>query len=220
MKLELDFESKSPFLPPITIPLNVSTFNKFKELEYIVLEKEKEILEKYVPFRENDSKEWLTNRQYSYNLLDYSEEYPVLVEFKKFIYESYIEYCNSIGAPVESVYSNCWANIIKNNGRTITAHAHAHAHIDAPLNHAYVSGNICINAVDTKTHYANPFLPQSSYGLKNIPGDLILFPSWVSHWVDENLSDTPRVSIAFDIITEHVYNLPRSVKNNFRKLQG
>ena len=218
MQLELEFESKSPFLPPITIPLNVSTFNKFKELEVLILEKEQEILDNNDPYPAIDSRDWLTNRLFSYNLFDYSEEYAVLVEFKKFVYDSYVEYCNLIGAPVETVYANCWANVIRNNGRTISAHDHADAHIKAPHNYAYVSGNICINAIDTKTHYASPFTPKISYSIVNVPGELILFPSWVSHWVDKNLSDTPRVSIAFDIVTEHVYNLPRSVKNNFRKL--
>lgn len=218
MQINLDFESKSAFLPPFSIPLNVTKFDKFKEIENLVLEKEQEILDKHKPYPETDSKDWLTNRLYEYNLLDYAEEYPVLLEFKKFIYESYVEYCNSVGAQVETVYANCWANVIRNNGRTISAHTHSDAHIDAPLEYSYVSGNMCITAIDTKTHYANPFLPKRSYSVRNIPGELILFPSCVLHWVDQNLSDTPRISVAFDIVTEEVYNLPNSLKNNFRKL--
>ena len=136
------------------------------------------------------------------------------------MYESYVEYCNSIGAPVETVYANCWANIIRNTGRTISAHNHADAHIDAPLEYSYVSGNICVTAIDTKTYYANPFIQKISYGIKNMPGELILFPSWVVHWVDKNENDEARISIAFDIVTEEVYNLPSESKNNFRKLNG
>lgn len=220
MIVNLEFDSKSPFLPTFTIPLNVTTFDEYKELENLVLSKEQEILSNNKPYPAHDCNDWLTNRLYSYNLLDYSNEYPVLNKFKKFILDSYTEYCNSMGAPVESVYVNCWANIVRNNGRTISAHHHADAHIDAPLDHSYVSGNICINAIDTKTYYANPFIQKISYGVKNMPGELVLFPSWVLHWVDEHKSDIPRVSIAFDIVTEEVYNLPSKSKNNFRKLNG
>jgi hypothetical protein len=218
MRIDLEFESKSPFLPPFNIPLNISKFNNFEQLRVLVLEKEQEILNTYKPYPENDSKDWLTNRLYAYNLFDYMEEYPVLIEFKKFIYDSYVEYCNSTDSPVENVYANCWANIIRNDSRTISPHTHTDAHIGAPLEYSYVSGNICITAIDTKTYYANPFIHKTSYGISNTPGELVLFPSWVLHWVDENKSETPRISIAFDIVTEHVYNLPSDHKNNFRKL--
>jgi hypothetical protein len=218
MKIDLVFPSKSEFLPEFTIPINQTIFNEYKQLEKVVLEKEIHILENNKPYPEHDSIDWLTNRLYSYNLLDYSDEYPVLVEFKKFIYNSYVEYCKIMGAQVQRVYANCWANIIRNDGRTISPHTHSDAHINAPLEYSYVSGNICINAVDTKTYYANPFLPKQSYAIKNVPGELILFPSWALHWVDKNESSIPRISIAFDIVTEEVYNLPKALKNNFRKL--
>lgn len=218
MRVNLQFESKSPFLPELSLPLNITTFNRFKELEILVLEKEQEILDNNDPVPPTDSRDWLTNRLFSYNLFDYVEEYPVLIEFKKFIYESYVEYCNSIGAPVETVYANCWANVIRNNGRTISAHEHSGAHIKAPHNYAYVSGNICVNAMNTNTYYSNPYLPKQAIPIKNIPGELVLFPSWVTHWVDQNLSDTPRISIAFDIVTEYVYKLKKELATNFRKL--
>lgn len=218
MRVDLDFDSKSQFLPRLTVALNISKFDRFNEMEKLVLEKEQEILDNNLPYPETDSKDWLTNRLYAYNLLDYSDQYPVLLEFKKFIYESYVEYCNNVGAPIEEIYVNCWANIIRNNGRTISPHTHADAHINAPLEHSYISGNICINAINTKTYYANPFIPKRSYAIKNIPGELVLFPSWVLHWVDQNASEIPRISIAFDIVTAEVYNLPDALRNNFRKL--
>jgi len=217
MRFELEFPSKSAYLPAFTIPLNKTVFDSYKELEKLVIEKENDILINK-PYPENDGLDWITNRSYSYNLLDYHEEYPVLLDFKKFIYDSYIEYCEFMGAPIQTVYANCWANIIRNNGRTISPHTHSDGHINAPLEYSYISGNICINAIDTKTYYANPFLPKQSYAINNIPGELILFPSWVLHWVDKNMNDTPRISIAFDIVTEEVYNMPTSLRNNFRKL--
>jgi uncharacterized protein (TIGR02466 family) len=53
-------------------------------------------------------------------------------------------------------------------------------------------------------------LPDSAYNQLNpinssrvlvdpIPGKLIAFPSWISHYVEPNLSNSDRISIAFDI---------------------
>jgi ectoine hydroxylase-related dioxygenase (phytanoyl-CoA dioxygenase family) len=52
--------------------------------------------------------------------------------------------------------------------------------------------------------------------IDNIPGEMILFPSYIVHWTDQNTSKTPRISIAFDIITEEVYNMIDN--HNFRVL--
>lgn len=225
MKLDLDFPSKSPFLPAFSLPLCITKFERYEELGRLVLEKEQEILDSTNPDPENGPRDWLTNRLYDYNLLDYADEYPVLNEFKAFILESYIEYCRIMNAPIESpVYVTCWANVIRNNGRTISAHSHSDSHKDAPEEYSYVSGNICVAADDTRTYYQNPFLPKhlgkggQAYGIKNIPGEATLFPAWTMHWVDEHHSSEPRVSIAFDIITEEVYNLPSKRKPTFRKL--
>jgi hypothetical protein len=213
----LKFPSKSPFLPSFEIPVGITTFDNYKKLGDLVLEKEQEILKNNKPYPANDDYNWLTNRLYDYNLFDYSEEYPVLNEFKQFIKNSYLKYCSEFGTNPSECYVNCWANIIREN-RTISPHTHSDAHINAPLEYSYVSGNICIAVNNTKTFYGNPFLPKQSIAVKNIPGELILFPSWVNHWVGNNNTPEPRISIAFDIVTEEVYNLPSEQKNNFRKL--
>ena len=215
-----EFESSSPFLPTFQVPLLKTQFGEenTKLLRDMVLAKENYILETTKPYPSTDDYDWLTNRLYDYNLLDYSDEHPVLNDFKKFIYDSYVEFCHSINAPIEKIYIQMWANIIRNNGRRITPHHHIDAHIGAPQEYSYVSGNICVDAVETNTYYRSPFLDKKAFPIKNVAGDMIMFPSWAVHWTDKNESDVPRISIAYDIVTEHVYNLPESKNQNFRFL--
>ena len=65
------------------------------------------------------------------------------------------------------------------------------------------------------TYYKNPF-NDSKVGIYNIVGELILFPSHIIHWTDNNNDPEPRISIAFDIITDKVYNMIDN--KNFREL--
>ena len=39
----------------------------------------------------------------------------------------------------------------------------------------------------------------NDYELQPKPNDLILFPSYLKHWVKPNMTETPRISVAFDI---------------------
>jgi len=39
------------------------------------------------------------------------------------------------------------------------------------------------------------------------PGGLLIFPSWLYHGVDPNLTDTPRVSLSFNFRLQWTANL-------------
>lgn len=39
----------------------------------------------------------------------------------------------------------------------------------------------------------------NEYEIEPEPNDFILFPSYLKHWVKPNLTETPRISVAFDI---------------------
>ena len=39
----------------------------------------------------------------------------------------------------------------------------------------------------------------NEYEIEPKPNDFILFPSYLKHWVKPNLTETPRISVAFDI---------------------
>lgn len=223
MLTELQFESRSPFLPAFRIPVNKTFFteggyNSINELKDLVLNKEQEILEENDPYPKSDSVDWLTNRLYGYTIFKYAEEYPVLLKLKEHIKKSYLEYCANMKIKPEKVYLTGWANILRKNGRNITPHHHADGHIHAPFDYAYVSCHISITASGTSTYYENPFIKNQACKIINVPGEVYMFPSWVVHWTDINQDDEPRISIAFDIVTEEVYNMFPETNKNFIEL--
>lgn len=220
---EFVYESKSPFLPAFKLPVNKSLFTEggykaLNILKELVLSKEQEILDSTNPFPPSDTRDWLTNRLYEYTIFDYVNEFPVLIAFKEHIKKSYLEYCAEMNIPASKAYITCWANILRKDGRAITPHHHSDGHIRAPWEYAYVSGHITVSASNTCTHYQNPFLSSQSIAIQNIPGQVYLFPSWVIHWTDQNKSDDPRISIAFDIVTEEVYNMFPDTNKHFIEL--
>jgi hypothetical protein len=218
MLIKLNYDSNSPFLPEMQVPLFVNVLDKSrtKALHKVVLEKEKWILENVEPYPENDDKSWLTNRLYGYNFLNFTE-YPVINEFKEFIRFCYINYCETLNIVPQKTYIQCWANILRNNGRGITEHNHADGHADSPPEYAYVSGTICLNDLNTSTLFRSPLIDKNFQSIRNYAGENIMFPSWVVHKTDENKAPIPRVSIAYDIITQEQYDLAevKERKNNF-----
>lgn len=71
-------------------------------------------------------------------------------------------------------------------------------YLKTPIN----SGKIIFKRPDIMQHYAshleNPiFFLECFYD--PCPGMLLLFPSWVGHYVEPNNSDEPRISISFNI---------------------
>jgi hypothetical protein len=219
MLINLRFDSKSPFLPELQIPIFVATLDKERSrlLHRMVLQKEKWILENTVPYPENDDKDWLTNRLYGYNVFKFADEYPVVNDFKQFIRACYLDYCASLNIKPEKVYIQCWANILRNNKRGITEHNHADGHADSPLEYSYVSGSICLNDLNTHTSFRSPLLKNMYQDIRNYTGENIMFPSYVLHKTDINTAPIPRISIAYDIITQEQYDLARvrERKDNF-----
>lgn len=206
MFFELQFPSKSPFLPNCSINLYRVTLDEAltKRLAEIVLAEEQTILSS-TQSRSSEDDNWLTQRLWQYNFLDF--DYYEVRQFKEWLKQNYISYMNQVGLSVGKTYIQCWANKIINDGRNIVPHNHTDAHANAPCQYSYLSGNICLQAIDTKTHYANPFDIRMFIGVENKQGEMIFFPSYVMHWTDKNQSEIPRLSLAFDIITEEVYNM-------------
>jgi hypothetical protein len=217
MILDIAFETKSPFVPPLTVQFYTNTLDPkiVQELRQIVIDEESAILSKTTPQNTDEQwADWLTNRLWEYNLLDL--DYPAIAYFKDWIGQQYLTYLKAINIKPEKVWVQCWANLIRNDGRKINIHNHADAHVNAPQQYSYVSGNICIHADNTKTYYASPFLNKQIFPLENVIGELVMFPSYILHWTDPNLSDDPRISIAFDLITEPVFTMINN--RNYRPL--
>jgi hypothetical protein len=214
MLFQLKFVSKSFFLPAQSIDCWAVSIPSAGRLSEIVLLEEQNILDNTQPHDNEADPTWLTARLWQYNFLDL--DYPEIQELKEFIRQQYVDYSTRLGYVPGKTYIQCWANIIRDNQRCITPHEHACAHAQAPGEYSHVSGNLCLQADNTRTYYKNPVLPDMAAPIDNAPGEMILFPSYIVHWTDQNTSKTPRISIAFDIITEEVYNMINN--HNFREL--
>jgi hypothetical protein len=220
----LNFESKSTMLLPISIPIHISQYDidSTNALGNIILASEEEILAIDVAeLKSNGSwgrpDNWITARLPYYNFLD--REDPEIKAFKKFIYGSYYDYQVGLTNPVLNVYVHGWVNIVRNTEQ-ITSHNHANAHVTASEETSYISGNYCVRADDTTTNYRNPFIHNDWRSIPNVVGDLVLFPSFIFHNTSVNQATEPRLSIAFDIITEEVYEtLPDKFKKIFCRLE-
>jgi uncharacterized protein (TIGR02466 family) len=99
-----------------------------------------------------------------------------------------------------------WINI---NGRGGFNAPHTHPgwawsgcyYVQVPQGETDRSG--CIEFLDNRTNLQVPSIKdaaclQSKYMVKPQAGMLLIFPSWLSHWVYPNEDDTERVTIAFN----------------------
>lgn len=110
------------------------------------------------------------------------------------------DYSKSVYEPMpEKLWIQIWCNILRKN-QLIELHQH-----DASEN-SYISGNLCLQSNDTKTHFLNPQsyfnTNKPEYSSVNKKGKLTLFPSTLPHGTDKVKDDEPRVTIAFDVLTE------------------
>jgi hypothetical protein len=211
--INIDFKSRSPFVPKLDIKFYQYQIGEelTQHLQNVIFEIKDDILS----IKPAIGKSWnsLTSRLWNYNLFDFPN--PELAVLKDLIAQQYICFVDALGYTRESVYIQCWANMLR-FGQDINWHHHSDAHADAPREFAYVSGNLCIHADDTKTYYRNPCADTDIVGIDNIDGEMILFPSFIQHATDKNMTQTPRISIAFDIITQEIY---QQIDNkNFRFL--
>jgi hypothetical protein len=219
MNFTIDFISKSPTLPAINIPcysaiLDSKTTTALKD--FVIAEEPNMLANIPVPdfIIEPD---WLTTRLWNYTLLDY--DIPEIHKLKEWIGQQYVEYIKSIGSRPEPVYIRMWANVCHPGGRIIEKHNHIGTRIGAPAEHCYIAGSLFVGECeDTKTYFQNPFLETRSVGIPNIAGHMIMFPSYVNHWIDGTKGPLIRVSIAYDLITQYAYDLIQETVKNFRPL--
>lgn len=126
----------------------------------------------------------LTSRSPNYNVLSWWGINFLKKEIKK-------NYEKVIGRKVDSIYVQCWANVLR-DGEQIKPHAHE----DDPYNsHGRFAGNLVVS-VDQLTHTYYDGTP-----VENKIGRMIIFPSQVLHWTDTYRGKSERITIAFDIKT-------------------
>jgi hypothetical protein len=183
-----------------------------KDLARLVLEREQAIKRDNPPAfvaGEENIEDSLTSRYYAFNVLTWPE--PAARTLAAFFKASYLGMLDEM--PLlrrEKVYIQCWANTVR-RGESIKIHNHG-----APG--SYVSGNIPIqvkNHQDSFTHFILESKVEESaarFSLDNRPGKLTIFPSWLYHYTDPWPHDEVRITIAFDIVNQEVFDRQASYR--------
>jgi hypothetical protein len=176
----------------------------FQELSSLILEKEKEILNKECPLNlisdGNTSlgPNSLTSRFRTYNVLKW--EHPQIDKLLKNIKFFYHESLKTFNVKHDGkLYIQCWANVMRKEEEI---KIHTHCNNDS----SFLSGHITVQCDNTQTIYFNPILYdvnkgyQESYSFDNFPGKINIFQSNIPHKTTKHMSDIERITIAFDLL--------------------
>tara|TARA_R100000742_G_C4232180_1_gene53523 strand:- start:45 stop:719 length:675 start_codon:yes stop_codon:yes gene_type:complete len=199
---------------------NYSGEIKPKKLASFILKKEKKIIkDTQKEFESINKKGWqdggtglgtnsLTSRSPLFNLVEFKETKYL----KKIIKNAHLDFMKELNLTYkDNLYIQCWANVMR-KGDKIKKHFHSVNNFD------YLSGHICIQTKDTNTYYLEPYYKEM-FSLKNIPGNITLFPSWVEHFTDEVLNDNERITIAFDLRnTDSMQDIYPHMKQHWSKI--
>ena len=194
----------TPFAPQWDYSMgyeNISNFIDCPKIANLILSKEKNIISTFPPVKKFSVDGFtdlgpnsLTSRYGYYNLIGWPEiEIKILrdriVEFhQKFLKKLNIKMFRPF-------FIKGWANVLR-KGEKIQPHLHS------VKPDAYLSGHVTIQCEDTATFYINPVNQLNEpevKKIKNVPGEITLFPACVPHYTDTHSASTERITIAFDI---------------------
>ena len=146
-----------------------------------------------------------TSRSQQYNILLWN--HPEIKKLKSNIAKNIILYNDECGNKTPQLWIQCWYNVLR-FGQSIKPHSHSVTPI------CYLSGHFNVQVNDTSTVYMSPINQLNDpevIDIKNIPGKLTLFPSYIFHYTTPHYSFKPRITIAFDIS-------PDKLDDNFLRL--
>lgn len=177
---------------------NIRDENLLEDLRKLILIKEKEIINQF-PLVDHDGGtglglDSLTARFPYFNIFSWTEE--PFVKLQTFIKQEYKNFLSKVEIDDQETYISCWANVMR-SGQFIEPHWHS------CFQDSYIGGHFIVSADNTATVYQNPFNMREIWPFGNIPGNLTFFPSHITHWTTQHLSQTERITIAFDIVTKN-----------------
>jgi hypothetical protein len=178
----------------------------WSKIAKIILEKEKEIIEKYPASAKGSvdgytglGEHSLTSRYEHFNVLEW--DYPQIKDVFNAIKKTHREFISHFEIKPHKVWIQCWANVMR-DGQSISPHLHS------TQKYSYLGGQITVqcNDVDrTSTVYVNPINqmnePQEYYS-ENETGKLTIFQNNIPHYTTKHTGQKERISIAFDIIID------------------
>ena len=194
----------TPFAPEWDYSIglsNISPLINCKKIAKIILEKEKNIISKY-PVVQSSSIDGYTNlgphsltSRYSYyNLVDWPEK--EIQKLKPIIKDFHDEFLKTLNLKIpSSITIKSWANVMR-TGEKITPHIHT------VKPHAYLSGHLNIQSDKTATLYINAVNQLNEpevQEIKNVPGEITIFPMCLPHYTNKHVGSKERITIAFDI---------------------
>ena len=212
---------RNVFAPAWEFPIGEDKITgvNFKKIAKLILKKEKTILASPVKRGHLSvdaytglGKDSLTSRYGNYNLLDSKDK--EIQKLKGAILTSHARFLEVLKVPLyPELYIQCWANVLR-KGEQIKPHIHG------VLPDAYLGGQINVQVQDTSTWYINPVNQINEpelYESKNEVGKITWFQTCVPHYTDKQVSNTPRITIAFDLVVNGKAPVLSSGKN-FRKI--
>ena len=141
-----------------------------------------------------------TSRAHQYNILSWN--HPEIRKLKSNIAKNIILYNDECGNKTPQLWIQCWYNVLR-FGQSIKPHSHSVTPI------CYLSGHFNVQVNDTSTVYMSPINQLNDpevIDVKNIPGKLTLFPSYIFHYTTPHYSFKPRITIAFDLNLYKLYD--------------
>ena len=190
------WEGQTHFAPSFDVPVYVDSID---------VEGLEDLLASKLPI------EWTT-----YNIFDWDED--IIKNLADKIYCSYTEYINQLCynvIPKDKLWIRGW-------GVRIDPDNYLNHHAHSFHENTYLSGNLSISNLDTTTDYFFPYLGWyfGYWKVKNVPGKMTLFPSWLEHKVDKNTTGQVRFSLGFDIFTEQSISYIRENRNKNSETQN
>jgi len=190
------WEGQTHFAPSFDVPVYVDSID---------VEGLEDLLASKLPI------EWTT-----YNIFDWDED--IIKNLADKIYCSYTEYINQLCynvIPKDKLWIRGW-------GVRIDPDDYLNHHAHSFHENTYLSGNLSISNLDTTTDYFFPYLGWyfGYWKVKNVPGKMTLFPSWLEHKVDKNTTGQVRFSLGFDIFTEQSISYIRENRNKNSETQN
>jgi len=142
-----------------------------------------------------------TARHRNFNVFSFKNK--EITKLKHKIIEIHDIFLKALNISNESpLYIGGWYNIM-NKGEKINPHIH-----DVGPD-TYLGGHITIQCYETATYYINPVNQLNEpeiYKSHNKNGKITLFQNCIPHYTDTHNSDTPRITIAFDMYRNKKHN--------------